>query len=79
MTQYRIACTGAIPRRHEAAAAKLPTQERHSVVWAVLVADDGAQAEALLTSAELQRHRIELADIPSSRILTRTGAPACRP
>ena len=45
---YRVATWGPVPRRHEAAAAQLPAIERQGLVWAVLIREDGAQAEALL-------------------------------
>lgn len=70
---YRVATWGPVPRRHEAAAAQLPAVERQQLVWAVLVRDDGAQAEALLPI--MHPPTIDLSTIPPARILARKEAP----
>jgi len=70
---YRVATWGPVPRRHEAAAAQLPAIERQGLVWAVLIREDGAQAEALLPI--LHPPTIDLSTIPTARILARKEPP----
>jgi hypothetical protein len=71
---YRVATWGPVPRRHEAAVARLPAVERQQLVWAVLVRDsDGAQAEALLPI--MHAPTIDLSTIPQARILCQTTGP----
>jgi hypothetical protein len=72
---YRLACSGSIPRRHEALAAKFepatiePFGPRRYLTWALLRRiSDGAEAEALLWSDE-DREPVHLASIQPERII----------
>lgn len=72
---YRLACSGSIPRRHEALAAKFapatiePFGRSRYLTWALLRRiSDGAEAEALLWSDE-DREPVHLASIQAERII----------
>jgi hypothetical protein len=76
---FRIVCHGSIPRRHEAWAAEvmpgMDPHTRHNLSWAVLRAEDGTEAEALLLPAELRaacaRAGTDLSTIPPERVQRR--------
>lgn len=66
---FRVAATTAVPRRHEAQRARLAEAWRYQ--WAALVRlADGAEAEALLTTAEC-KGPLDLDTIPAERVLSR--------
>lgn len=70
---YRVACWGLLPRRYETAAAQLPPADRQTIGWAVLIREDGAQAEVLLPAT--YSSPVDLSTFPAERILVRRESP----
>lgn len=83
MSLYRVACVMAIPRRHEALAARvresLSPHTRHLLKWAALSRiSDRAPAEILLDAFDPRNAdgTLDLSRIPADRIITQPEAAA---